>query len=261
MLEEITPLLLTYNEEANLRRQLESLAWARRVVIVDSESTDGTRAIATEFPNTAFVVRPFDELARQWNFGLEETAIDTGWVLALDADYGMPPEFFDELRWLRPAPDVDGYRARFLYCIDGKPLRSGLYGPVTVLFRRARGRYAQDGHTQRLKVPGRIETLATPLLHDDRKPIARWYASQIGYMRLEAEHLLDTPVVELRLPDRIRRLVVVAPWLVFFYCLIVKGGLLDGRRGVFYALQRAFAEVILSAFLVEGRLRRQGLRR
>ena len=45
MLERITPLILTRNEEANLQRQLEALSWARRVVIVDSESTDATRAI------------------------------------------------------------------------------------------------------------------------------------------------------------------------------------------------------------------------
>lgn len=257
MLERITPLILTRNEEANLQRQLEALAWAKRVVIVDSESTDATRAIAARFGNVHFVVRRFDVLARQWNFGLRETGIDTEWILALDADYGMPPGFEMELRHLAPPDDVDGYRARFAYCIDGVPLRGTLYPPVTVLFRRERAHFVQDGHAHRVRVPGRVLPLATAMRHDDRKPLSRWFESQLSYMRLEAEHLLDTPRRELGRADRIRRLVVVAPLLVFFYCLLAKGGLLDGRRGLFYALQRAVAEVILSAFLVEGAVRRR----
>lgn len=255
MLERITPLVLTRDEEANLRRLLASLAWARRVVVVDSKSTDGTRAIAEGFANVHFVVRPFDELARQWNFGLEETGIDTDWVLALDADYGIPAGFVEELARLEPPDDVDGYRARFRYCIEGVPLRGGLYPPVTVLFRRARGRFEQDGHAHRIRVPGRVQELATLLLHDDRKPLARWFDSQVKYMALEARKLRATPAAQLGWTDRVRKLVVVAPAAAFLYCLFVKGNLLDGRPGLMYALQRATAEAILSILLLDDMLK------
>ena len=57
MLDRITPLVLTYNEEANIGRLLESLAWAKRVVVIDSESTDGTRKIVSQFANADFRVR------------------------------------------------------------------------------------------------------------------------------------------------------------------------------------------------------------
>src|SRR5258706_5452313 len=232
MLDRITPLILTYNEEANLGRLLQSLAWAKRVVVVDSESTDATRAIAVEFPNTDFIVRKFDELARQWNYGLAETGIQSDWVLALDADYVLPQDFLDELARIDPVDDIYGYRARFRYCIEGEPLRGGLYPPVTVLFRRQRARFLQDGHAHRVSVPGRVETFAAQLLHDDRKPLERWFSSQLGYMRLEAKKLIGTPMESLCVQDRIRRMIVVAPALVFFYCLFVKGNLLDGRRGI-----------------------------
>ena len=43
-LKQITPVVLTFNEEANLRRNLDSLQWAERVVIVDSGSTDADRS-------------------------------------------------------------------------------------------------------------------------------------------------------------------------------------------------------------------------
>jgi glycosyltransferase involved in cell wall biosynthesis len=256
VLDRITPLILTWNEAPNIGRALDRLAWAKRVVVLDSQSDDGTEAIARRFANVAFVQRRFDTHAGQWNYGLQETGIDSEWVLALDADYLVSAQFVEELRSLAPAPDVDGYRARFRYCVFGEPLRGALYPPVTVLYRRARAGYAQDGHTQRVRLAGRVEALARPLLHDDRKPLSRWFSSQIAYMRQEAEHLLSTPREQLRLQDRLRLLLVVAPVLVFFYCLVVKGNLLDGWRGMFYAMQRTVAEVMLSAFLVEIGIRR-----
>ena len=65
MLSDITPVILTYNEEPNLGRTLESLRWAPRVVVVDSGSTDATRAIAERFSNVAWFERRFDDFARQ----------------------------------------------------------------------------------------------------------------------------------------------------------------------------------------------------
>ena len=250
MLDQVTPLILTYNEEVNIGRLLKSLSWARRVVVVDSASTDATRSIASGFGNVTFVVREFDEVARQWNFGLNESGIDTDWVLALDADYVLPEGFVDEVGGLRPAVETAGYRAEFDYCIEGVPLRGGLYPPVTVLFRRQGARFLQDGHAHRVSLSGSVLPMRTRLQHDDRKPIERWFWSQLKYMRLEAEKLRATPIAELRVPDRIRKLIVIAPWLVFCYCLFVKGNILDGRRGLMYAMQRATAEAILALYLL-----------
>ncbi|MGB2788468.1 MAG: glycosyltransferase, partial [Dokdonella sp.] len=72
MLDRITPLILTWNEEANIARTLAKLAWAREVVVVDSGSTDSTHAICESFPNVRLVARPFDNHATQWNYGLKE---------------------------------------------------------------------------------------------------------------------------------------------------------------------------------------------
>src|SRR6187399_856012 len=106
MLERITPLILTFDEAPNIGRMLASLGWARRVVVLDSGSTDGTQALVAGFPNAVLFARAFDNQAGQWGFGLAQTAIDTEWVLALDADYGVTPEFVQMLRQLEPAPAV-----------------------------------------------------------------------------------------------------------------------------------------------------------
>ena len=184
MLDQITPLVLTYNEAPNIARTLDSLRWAKEVVVVDSFSTDDTAGIAASFPNVRLVQRAFDNHRNQWEFGLKETGIASEWVLALDADYIVTTDFLNELRMLEPPQETAGYRARFIYCISGRQLHSGIYPPVTVLYRKTAAEYIQDGHTQRVSLTGRIDELQSPILHDDRKPMRRWFESQKHYTKL-----------------------------------------------------------------------------
>jgi hypothetical protein len=125
---------------------------------------------------------------------------------------------------------------------------------VTVLYRRDRSSYVQDGHTQRIRVEGEVRRLLAPILHDDRKSLDAWLRSQHRYMRLEARVIRATPWGRLRWPDRLRKARLIAPFFVLAYCLVVKRGLLDGRAGWIYALQRLTAETILSMHLLAGDL-------
>lgn len=245
---DVTGLVLTFNEAANIARTLGGLSWLRQVVVVDSQSTDGTPDIAASFANVRVFRRAFTTHAEQWNFGLRETGIGTDWVLALDADYGVTDAAAREIQSLPADSDAAGYSASFTYCIDGRPLRGAAYPPVTVLYQRARACYEQDGHTQRVRVDGPVRRLAAPLLHDDRKSLSHWLSAQARYMRLEADKLAS--VTGLGLADQVRRWIVVAPPLMFVYCYFLRGGILDGRAGLFYALQRSASELILSLFLV-----------
>ena len=249
MLDQITPLILTYNEAPNIARALAGVSWAKQIVVVDSFSDDNTVQIANSFPNVRVVQRPFDSHRNQWEFGLKETGIETPWVLALDADYIVSDDLSAELATLEPDAGTAGYRARFIYCIEGKRLRSGIYPPVTVLYRRDGASYIQDGHTQRVAVRGAIEDLKSSLLHDDRKPFKRWFNSQVHYTKLEAQKLLATDPAELEWPDRLRRWHVVVPPAMLAYCLIARGGVFDGWRGFYYAFQRVTAELLLSVNL------------
>lgn len=243
MLDQITPLILTYNEAPNIARAIEGVSWAGEIVVVDSYSDDETVQIARAFPNVRVVQRAFDCHRNQWEFGLKETSITTPWVMALDADYVVTNELTDELKSLRPS--AAGYRAKFIYCINGKKLRSGIYPPVTVLYRREAATYVQDGHTQRVSLNGAIEDLRAPMLHDDRKSFRRWFKSQTKYTELEAQKLMTAEPSSLTLQDRLRRWLVVLPPAMLVYCLIVRGGILDGWAGFYYAFQRTMAELML----------------
>jgi glycosyltransferase involved in cell wall biosynthesis len=251
---DITGLVLTCNEAPNIARTLGKLSWLRRVVVVDSQSTDTTAQIAATFANVCVIARPFTSHQDQWNFGLEQAGITSEWVLALDADYVLTDDLIGEIQALNPAADTAGYSAAFDYCIDGRPLRGAAYPPVTVLYRRARARYVQDGHTQRVRLDGAVTPLRAHIRHDDRKSLTHWLGAQARYMRLEADKLAGAPAATLGFADRLRRWVVVAPPAMFVYCYLVRGGILDGKAGLFYALQRAASELILSLFLVRRRL-------
>ena len=244
MLDQITPLLLTYNEAPNIARSLGALSWARDIVVVDSFSDDDTVELAKSFPRVRVFQRAFDCHRNQWEFGLRETGISTPWVLALDADYVLSDELVAELDQLRP--NAQGYRANFVYCIKGRKLRSGIYPPVTVLYRREAATYVQDGHTQRVAIEGAIADLRAPIFHDDRKSLKRWFNSQKRYTALEAQKLRAIDPAELALADRLRRWRFVVPPVMLMYCLFVRGGILDGRAGFYYAFQRAMAEAMLS---------------
>jgi len=247
MLTSITPLILTYNEAPNIARSLGALSWAKDIVVVDSFSDDNTVEIAKSFPHVRVVQRAFDCHRNQWEFGLKETGISTPWVLALDADYVLSDELVAELAAL--TPKSAGYRASFVYCIKGRKLRSGIYPPVTVLYRREAATYVQDGHTQRVAVEGTIEELRVPLLHDDRKSLRRWFHSQKRYTELEAQKLRETDPKELSRADKWRRWRVMVPPAMLVYCLIVRGGIFDGWAGFYYAFQRTTAELMLAVNL------------
>jgi glycosyltransferase involved in cell wall biosynthesis len=251
MLDRITPLILTRDEEANIGRTLKQLAWAREVVVVDSLSSDDTVNIARRFANVRVIPRAFDSHDRQWSFGVDQ--VTTPWVLTLDADYFVSQAFVDELASLQAPPDLAGYEAAFLYAIDGRPLRSALYPPRAVLLRRGAFEFWQDGHTQRVRVHGRVERLRTPLIHDDRKDLRRFVERQRKYMRQEAAKLRATPWSALPTQGRIRKLRVIAPFATLFYTLIAKRAILDGRAGWRYAFERFLAEGMLSLELFRSR--------
>jgi hypothetical protein len=252
MHEIITPLILTYNEAPNLRRTLEKLTWAERILVVDSFSTDDTLRIAAEFPQVEVIQRRFDNFANQCNFGLESCPSE--WVLSLDADYVLSDALLAELQDWKPKPGVVAYFSRFAYCVYGRPLRGSLYPPRAILFRRGCCSYYQDGHAHFLRIGGPSGWLQNLVFHDDRKSFASWVAAQDRYAAMEIDKLTKSHAQQLTLQDRIRRHILFAPALVLVYTLFGKGLILNGWVGWYYAFQRTVVELLISLRLLEARL-------
>lgn len=250
-LDRVTPVILTYDEEPNIGRTLDRLTWADRIVVVDSGSEDGTQEIVRSRDNTELFEREFDTHTRQWNFGLEQ--VDTAWMLALDADYRVPPPLVDEIASIPVETPKTGFFAEFDYVVLGSRLSRSLYPPRQVLFRTERAVFEDDGHTQRVRVDGPSGNLDRRILHDDRKPLGRWLRNQASYAQREVEKLSSTPPSDLSLPDRVRRTGVLGPPGILLYCLFARGLILEGWPGWYYALKRTVATSISTLSLLRRR--------
>ena len=168
----VTPLVLTYNEAlTNIGRCLDSVAWAQRVVVLDSGSTDQTCAIAGTYPNVEIFTRPFDDFRRQTDHGLGHTGITTEYALALDADMVVTPALVAEIE----GPFLDGAYAGgllpFTYRILGRPLLGSLLAPQLRVFRRAAVTVVQERTRPQVRGRGAVRHFAARLVHDDRKPL------------------------------------------------------------------------------------------
>jgi glycosyltransferase involved in cell wall biosynthesis len=254
LLDDITPLVISFDEAPNIVRTFDKLRWARRIVVIDSGSTDGTIELLRAYNQVDLIYHPFTDFASQWNFGL--TQISTRWVLSLDADYQLSDEIISEIQSLSPAGDTSGYSARFVYRVYGHPLRGAIYPPRIVLYKKEFANYKNVGHTQQLVVVGNVLPLISKIYHDDRKPLARWFRSQQRYANDEALYLLGADPATLSISHKLRLAAWAAPIVVFVYTLIIKGCVLDGWPGWFYVLQRVFAETMIALEIIDKRVER-----
>jgi glycosyltransferase involved in cell wall biosynthesis len=256
MLEYITPVLLTHNEARNIGRTLSHLTWAKDIVVVDSGSTDETLDILARFPQVRVFSRAFDTHGKQWDYAVHKTAVATPWILRLDADYQLTDALMEEINHLDPNAPVSAYRISFDYAIFSRELLSSCYPANTILLRKGCFTICDRGHTEAWIVEGPVRTLNSRIIHDDWKSTDLWLDAQRRYMKLELEHLQVKP----GLGGWVRRRPPLMPIAIFLHCLFTKGLILNGRAGMFYALQRLVAEGALSLMVLEEKLREKGKR-
>jgi glycosyltransferase involved in cell wall biosynthesis len=248
MLDAITPVILTYNEEVNIGRTLSGLQWAHDIVVVDSGSTDSTLDILRGDRRVRLYTRPFESHHSQWAFATSETDIKTPWILRLDADYLVTPELVAEMAGLAPEGSENAFRIGFAYAIYSKRLVGSLYPPNTVLLRRGKFSIRDAGHTESWHVEGPVGELKSVIVHDDWKPMSAFIAAQTKYM---ARELNAPPRADRRFRDWLRRYPPLMPIAVFVYCLFGKGLIFSGREGLLYTWQRTLAEAIYSLLYLE----------
>jgi glycosyltransferase involved in cell wall biosynthesis len=252
----VTPVILTYNEAPNIGRSLERLQGFGEVLVVDSGSTDDTLAIVARFPNTRVLVRPFDSFAGQWNHVLREGAVATEWVLAMDADYILGEAFIDELARLAPAPETVGYRVAFEYWVFGRRMTPTCTRRSSCSIATGKRTTSRTGTACARRLPASCPSSASGSGTTTASRCRAGSRRRPDTRSRKASLLAGKPVHELRIQDRLRRMIVITPWLVPLYCLTVRRGALDGWAGIYYALQRSLAEALLSLKLIERKLER-----
>jgi glycosyltransferase involved in cell wall biosynthesis len=242
-----TPVILTLNEEDNIGRTLQSLSWARRVVVVDSGSSDRTERIARSVKNVDWYTRAFDTHARQWAFAIRETGIASKYVLALDADMRTTDAFVQEMQRHFFPSEANAGSLRFQHWVLGRPIARTLVPPQLRIFQRDLVSIGQTGHTQVFSAPPPLYKFESVVIHDDRKPLDRWVLNQIAYSRLEHERLAG--VTNGSLKDKLRRTALM-PFAAAAAAYILAGGPLRGSSSMCYALERLTYESLLAMRLI-----------
>jgi len=216
--------VITYNEEANIGRLLESTRLADEHVVLDCGSTDRTLEIAR-----AFGARTFTEnwkgYAAQKNSAIDKTTGD--WVLSLDADEAAEPELMEEIRHvLDHNPPVDGYYMPRKNYFLGRWIRHGGFYPDRKLrlFRRGRGRFGERAVHEVVQVDGPAGTLNHALVHNAYPTLEGYIEHMNRYSSLGAEMKGNRGFSVLN--------IVINPLVTFVYNYFFRLGLLDGREGL-----------------------------
>ena len=136
----LTVIILTKNEAKHIARAIRSVSGlAKRVIIVDSGSTDATMTIAKS-EGAEVWYHDWTTHAAQFNWALDQLAGVDGWILRLDADEVVTPELAAEIA--AGLPDVDGCFIGRGIMFMGQLVRHGGVFPIPTmrLFRNGRGR-------------------------------------------------------------------------------------------------------------------------
>ncbi|HHH44564.1 MAG TPA: glycosyltransferase family 2 protein [Gammaproteobacteria bacterium] len=272
----VSVLILTLNEEANLPRCLESLAWTDDVVVLDSGSSDHTQELARK-AGARVEFRAFDNYAAQRNYGLNEIEYKYPWILMVDADELVPDELAGEIRAaVSSCPDdVSMFRMRRKDFLMGKWLKHSS-GYPTWFGRLIRGGCVRVERSinEEYCTDGKVISLEHHLHHYPfNKGLHAWFEKHNRYSTMEAELKFQAAPVgpgwrKLFSPDPVLRrkaqkeLVYSLPGrplIVFTAFYFLRGGLLEGRAGFMLSMLKAIYEYMIVCKTKELKRRKTGL--
>lgn len=261
---DLTVLILAQNEEKNIVRSIRSVKKiAKRILVVDSGSTDRTIELAKQ--NGAEVVQhsPFVNYATQFNWGLDHTNIDTNWILRLDADEQVTPELAREIENAleeHSQDDVNGFEVRCRIIFMGRWIRHGGTYPLIIprLFRRGFGRVEMRKMDEHTLIQGKVMRFQNDLIHYDFKGLHEWIDKHNKYSVRECQDYFERKETHeeqmkgnLTGNQRQRKRFLkngvyynlplfLRAHLYFIYRYYIRLGFLDGKEGKIFCFLQAY---------------------
>jgi glycosyltransferase involved in cell wall biosynthesis len=227
----ISGCVITYNEEARIEACLRSLALCDELLVVDSHSTDRTRERAASL-GARVIERDWPGYRSQKQFAIEAAAND--WVLVLDADERLSAPLAQEIESLRAAGVGDrvGFAMPRRWIYFGRELRFGDAGRDrhVRLFDRRRAAFGGFEVHERAIVAGPTGSLRGAILHDSYRDLDDQLGKLGRYARLMGESMHATG------ERGSWTQVLFNPGWRFFRAYVLRLGMLDGWRGLVFAL-------------------------
>lgn len=230
----ISAVILTKNEEKNIRKCITTVRWSDEIIVIDDYSKDNTPEIAKSLNAKVYFRNLNGDFAGQRNFGLEKAKGE--WVLFVDADERVPEALASEIKNDQlPMANYSGFYIRRQDVLWGKELKRGEVGN-TWLLRLARknvGRWGRRVH-EVWDVKGRVGRLRNPLLHYPHQTLREFITDIDFYSTLHAQQKFEDE-------ERSNLLnILVWPKLKFINNWIIKLGFLDETAGFVHAMMMSF---------------------
>ena len=271
---EITAVALTLNEEDNIRRCLSHLTWADRIVLVDSGSTDKTVEYAKEFGCDIYY-NPWPGFAAQRNWSLDNTDINTEWVIFIEGDEEVTPSMREEICSTLKNTDHSAFYICYKVMLFGKWVKRSsnfpVWHPRIVRKDRVRFKKAVTGHGETWDVKGKVGYIQEPYIHYSfSKGLSFWFEKHNRLSTMESQAYFDVgrsplkAISDCLAKDRHKRrqglralsyYLPFRPFFRFFHQLIIRGGILDGPAGWTYCALYLAYEVMISAKIKEKQYR------
>lgn len=261
---DITTIILTYNEEIHIARCLESVCpFSKKVIVVDSPSTDRTREIAEGFNQQNHIVEIVEHKypgnqAEQFNWAIDNLKIDTEWILRIDADEYLLPDLVEELKQKLPnvPKDVTGIEFKRRHIFMDKWVKHGIYPIIMMrMFRTGYGRYDTRLMDESITLKeGRSLVFDNDFCNHPLINISEYCKKHINYAHREATEILNEKynligseaenVTHLgkqterkhRTKSKYNRLPLFwRSFAYFVYRYFLRGGFLDGKEGFIFA--------------------------
>ena len=259
------------NEALNLALCLESVKDFDDVIVVDSESADGTSQIAAQYGRQLVEFKWDGCFPKKRNWVLRNHSFKHPWVLFLDADERLTPEFQREVAQVLPTTRHNAFGIGYRNWFMGRLLKHGDPMRKTALLRIGFGEYEKiqeeawsaldmEIHEQ-LVVAGSIGMIGAKLEHYDKKDLHAYYFRHNEYSTWEAKRFLALKDwTHLTRRQRLKYKLFVRtffPMMYFTSCYLFKGGFMDGRAGFYFAICKMFYFYQIQAKIYEIKLNKR----
>jgi len=228
----VSVIIVTRNEEKNIRPCLNTVRWADEIVLVDQSSQDNTVSIAREFTDKIYVVDPKGYCEPDRITALEKASFD--WILCIDADERIPEKLVDEIKLVVSSDDIkyDGYFIPRVNYIFGRQMGYGGHKDDKQLrfFRKSRTELSHKIHEPPI-VRVNIGVLKNSMEHFSTNTLSEYCRKLNSYTDKEARRMREEGV-KFSVSQ-----IIINPAGKFIYQYIFQRGFMDGAEGfLFYSL-------------------------
>lgn len=225
----LSVVIITKNEAHNIRRCLESVAWADEIIVVDSGSTDDTVTIAKTLTPYVWVM-DWQGYGVQKQRALEKATGD--WVLNLDADELVTEPLKADIQQIMLNNVADAARIPIQMHFYGKPLRHSSSPSRHIrLFKREGARYSHDIVHEKIVLPAayKVLQLQSPIVHPSFRDVSHALYKMNRYSSYSAKIRIDK-----HRSTNLLKILAGTSWM-FLRCYVLQRGFMDGQAGFLMA--------------------------